>query len=159
MILGLLFGGNAYAEEIILNCKGESLTSEGKAEDNDFDQIIIIDLNKKTWKHPGTKKGSERKLVVQDSFFGKYWIAGYVVGKKNPTINVMIHKLNRYNGELIAISTGLPVSIGEKMQKMNKSKSQLKTFDKLYSIALAEQIKSKNGSFGVSKCSKSKKAF
>ena len=156
IVLGLLLSGNGYAEEIVLDCKGISASVDGKVEDDDFDRTIIIDLNKKTWRNPGSQK---KKLVIQDSFFGKYWIAEFVVGKTNPSIDVMVHKLNRYNGELDVISTDLPVSVGKKMQKMNKSKSQLKTFDKLYSIALAEQIKSKNGWFGVSKCSKSKKAF
>ena len=156
MVLGLLLSGNAYAEEIILDCKGESVTVDGKSKVNDFDQTIIIDLNKKTWRNPGTKK---EKLVIQDSFFGKYYIAGYVVGVKNPGIGVMVHKLNRYNGELDVISTDLPVSLGKKMQKMNKSKSNLKTFNKLYTVALQEYMKSKDGWFSISKCSKSKKAF
>ena len=71
----------------------------------------------------------------------------------------MIHKLNRYNGELNVISTDLPVSVGEKMQKMNKSKSNLKTFNKLYTVALQEYMKSKDGWWSTSKCTKSKKAF
>ena len=54
-----------------------------KKEENDFDQIIIIDTNKKTWRNPGSKK---KKLVTQDSFFGKYYIEGFVVGSTNPTI-------------------------------------------------------------------------
>ena len=156
LVLGLLLSGNAYAEEIILDCKGESVTVDGKSKVNDFDRTIIIDLNKKTWKNPGTKT---EKLVIQDSFFGKYYIAGYVVGVKNPGIGVMVHKLNRYNGELDVISTDLPVSLGKKMQKMNKSKSNLKTFNKLYTVALQEYMKSKDGLWSTSKCTKSKKAF
>ena len=156
LVLGLLLSSNAYAEEIVLDCKGKHVTVDGKAKVNDFDRTIIIDLNKKTWRNPGTKK---EKLVIQDSFFGKYYISGHVVGVKNPGIGVMIHKLNRYNGELDVISTDLPVSVGKKMQKMNKSKSNLKTFNKLYTVALQEYMKSKDGWFSTSKCSKSKKAF
>ena len=156
IVLGLLLSGNGYAEEIVLDCKGISASVDGKVEDDDFDRTIIIDLNKKTWRNPGTKK---EKLVIQDSFFGKYWIAGFVVGKTNPSIDVMVHKLNRYNGELDVISTDLPVSVGKKMQKMNKSKSNLKTFNKLYTVALQEYMKSKDGWWSTSKCSKSKKAF
>ena len=156
LVLGLLLSGNAYAEEIILDCKGVSATFDGKADVNDFDRTIIIDLNKKTWRNPGTKK---EKLVIQDSFFGKYYIAGYVVGVSNPGIGVMVHKLNRYNGELDVISTDLPVSLGKKMQKMNKSKSNLETFNKLYTLALQEYMKSKDGWWSTSKCTKSKKAF
>ena len=156
IVLGLLLGGNAYAEEIVLDCKGIRASVDGKVEDNDFDRTIIIDLNKKTWRNPGTKK---EKLVIQDSFFGKYWIAGYVVGSANPGIGVIIHKLNRYNGELDVISTDLPVSVGKKIQKINKSKSNLKTFNKLYTVALQEYMKSKDGWWSTSKCSKSKKAF
>ena len=156
IVLGLLLSGNAYADEIILDCKGEHVTVDGKAESNDFGQIIIINSDKKTWRNPGSQK---KKLVIQDSFFGKYWIAEFVVGKTNPSIDVMVHKLNRYNGELDVISTDLPVSVGKKMQKMNKSKSNLKTFNKLYTVALQEYMKSKDGWWSTSKCSKSKKAF
>ena len=157
VVLGLLLNGcGDSAEKIVLDCKGVSATFDGKADVNDFDRTIIIDLNKKTWRNPGTKK---EKLVIQDSFFGKYYIAGYVVGVANPGIGVLIHKLNRYNGDLNVISTDLPVSVGEKMQKMNKSKSNLETFNKLYSVALQEYMKSKDGWFSISKCSKSKKAF
>ena len=49
IIIGLLLSCNAYAEEIILDCKGVSATFDGKADVNDFDRTIIIDLNKKTW--------------------------------------------------------------------------------------------------------------
>ena len=71
VVLGLLFCNVSFADEIVLNCKGEHVTIDGKKEENDFDQIIIIDTNKKTWRNPGSKK---KKLVTQDSFFGKYYI-------------------------------------------------------------------------------------
>ena len=157
LVLSLLLNGcGDSAEKIVLDCKGIHKTVDGIAGDNDFDRTIIIDLNKKTWKNPGTKK---EKLVIQDSFFGKYYISGHVVGVSNPGIGVMVHKLNRYNGELDVISTDLPVSVGKKMQKMNKSKSNLETFNKLYTLALQEYMKSKDGWWSTSKCTKSKKAF
>ena len=157
MVLGLLLSGcGDSGEKIVLDCKGVSKSVDGKGSVNNFDQTIIIDLNKKTWKNPGSET---EKLVIQDSFFGKYWISGYVAGVKNPGIPVMVFKLNRYNGELDVISTDLRVSVGKKMQKMNKSKSNLETFNKLYSVALQEYMKSKDGWWSTSKCSKSKKAF
>ena len=33
LVLGLLLSGNAYAEEIILDCKGESVTVDGKSKE------------------------------------------------------------------------------------------------------------------------------
>ena len=48
VVLGLLLSGNAYAEEIVLNCKVKFVSYNGKVLDEDFSETIILNIKKKT---------------------------------------------------------------------------------------------------------------
>jgi len=159
IILGLLLSVNAYAEEIVLECKSYHNSFDGKIDNDYYSETIVLDLNKKHWKYSYTKKGNESKLIIQDNFFATYYVQGYVVGVANPTITVTYDSIDRYNGERVSVNAGLPVDIGKKIQKMNKSKSNLKTFNEIKGVVLREYMKSQDGWFVKFKCTKSKKVF
>ena len=160
VVLGLLLSGNAYAEEIVLNCKVKFVSYDGKVLDEDFSETIILNIKKKQWKHSWTKKGSEKVLLVEDDYFASYSVDNYEVYSKSiPYIGAGYKIINRYDGTYTHVDTLFPVDTGKKFQKLKKKGKHNKALSEIKKIALNQYTKINYGTFTKYDCAKSKKQF
>ncbi len=160
VVLGLLLSKSAYAKEIVLNCKVNFVSFDGKVLNENYSETIILNIKKKVWKYSWTKKGSEKILLVEDDYFASYDVDNYEVNfESSPYIGAGYQIINRYTGSYTKVSTLFPVDIGKKLQKLNKKGKHDKTLSEIKKIALNQYKKIDYGTFTKHDCSKSKKQF
>ena len=160
LVICSLLGGNAYSEELVLNCSANFVSFDGKVKKTTFNETIILNIKKEEWKHSWTKKGSEKVLLVEEDYFASYNVDNYEVYSKSiPYIGAGYKIINRYDGSYTHVDTLFPAKIGKKFQKLKKKGKHNKAFSEIKKIALNQYTKSNHGTFTKYDCAKSKKQF
>ena len=91
VVLGLLLSGNAYAEKIILNCKGEILGTK-------YDDYYIVDTSKKTLK---ISFGETVNVRINDK---EILMADLNTNKSSKGYNLKWMKFDRYKGIFLSFN-------------------------------------------------------
>jgi len=162
IVLGLLFSGNASAEEIILQCNitGYKDKNGWDHSSGNYGFVVILDTDKKEYKESNTKKGNEKPLITGENFFGTYQVFDDVYGSTNPTITITYSEINRFDGKQYYVNTSVPVSIGKNLQKLAKGRDKEKAYYAIKDLALEYSRKNiEETVIQTYLCTKSKKAF
>ena len=117
VVLGLLLSGNAYAKEIVLNCRANFVSFDGEVKKTSFTETIILNIKKEEWKHSWTKKGSEKVLLIEEDYFASYDVNNFEAYLNSiPYIGASYKIINRYDGSYTHVVTSFPAKIGKKFQ-------------------------------------------
>ena len=149
MVLGLLLGGNANAEKIILNCKGEFLGTK-------YDDYYIIDISKKTLKILG---GENVNVEVTDADIKMIDINK---NKSPKGYNIRFMRFDRYNGNFFSFNVYLNDKDFQTLQSKIESSPSIEIKSDLIELeatkAFANKTHKDNLLYGA-KCKKSAKKF